>query len=185
MLIDTFAPAWDAREIHRIQIAASRDAVYRALRTTDLHDSRVIRWLVALRALPRLLRRRNGVRRLQTVGLDTMLKGSFGLLAEDPGREIVIGITGRFWRPIDNILPFDKRDFEGAVAPGYARGIWNFSIEQDAAGVTTLSTETRVMCGDRASRTKFRAYWLIVRPFSGLIRTLILRAVRKHAMSAF
>jgi hypothetical protein len=44
-----------------------------------------------------------------------------------------------------------------------------------------LSTETRVACGDAASRAKFRVYWTFVRPFSGLIRIVMLRAVRRAA----
>ncbi len=58
--------------------------------------------------------------------------------------------------------------------------VWNFTVQEAAANRTTLSTETRITCGDETSRLKFRAYWLFVRPFSGLIRLVMLRAVR-HA----
>jgi hypothetical protein len=47
-----------------------------------------------------------------------------------------------------------------------------------------LSTETRVHVADPASRKKFRRYWLVVRPFSGLIRILLLRAARTRAEAA-
>ena len=33
--------------------------------------------------------------------------------------------------------------------------------------------------GDDESRRKFRVYWFFVRPFSGLIRRLTLRAVKR------
>jgi hypothetical protein len=183
MLIDPFAPHPDAAEIHTIEIAAPPEAVYRALRTTNFADSFVIRCLLALRALPRLFkRRRRAATRLHTLTLDTVLQGSFGVLAEDPGREIVIGVTGRFWRPIDNTSPFNEQHFRDAVRPGFARAIWNFAVREGRNGRTILSTETRVVCGDRSSRRMFRVYWLVVRPFSGLIRILMLRAVRKRAM---
>jgi hypothetical protein len=61
-----------------------------------------------------------------------------------------------------------------------ARGVWNFGVSEIGTGKTLLETETRVTCGDVASRRKFRLYWLLVRPFSGLIRRLMLRAIRKH-----
>jgi hypothetical protein len=183
MLIDSFVPDPDAAEIHSIQIAASKEDVCHALRTTDFAHSVVIKGLLALRALPRFLRHpgRSGFR-LQRLTLDSLARGGFGLLAEDPGREIVFGVAGRFWQPVDNTVPFDERHFRGAVDPGLARGVWNFSVRDDGAGRTTLSTETRVLCGDRASRRKFRTYWLLVRPFSGLIRIVMLRAVRSTAL---
>jgi hypothetical protein len=44
-----------------------------------------------------------------------------------------------------------------------------------------LSTETRVRAADRAARIAFRAYWLVVGPFSKLIRRRWLRAVARSA----
>jgi hypothetical protein len=44
-----------------------------------------------------------------------------------------------------------------------------------------LSTETRVHVADPAARRKFRRYWFVIRPFSGLIRILLLRAARRRA----
>ena len=182
MLIDTFLQNPDAAELHTIEIDAPRDAVYHALRTTNLADSVVIKSLLALRTLPGLLRRGRRPRtRPPMLTLDRLLQSGFGLLAEEPGREIVIGVAGRFWRPIDNTLPFDVRNFRGAVRPGCARAVWNFSVQEKSDGWTVLSTETRVVCGDAGSRRRFRAYWLVVRPFSGLIRMLMLRAIRKSA----
>jgi hypothetical protein len=49
---------------------------------------------------------------------------------------------------------------------------------------TLLETETRVLAtGPRAKRA-FAAYWLVVRPGSGLIRRELLRAVARRAESA-
>jgi hypothetical protein len=48
----------------------------------------------------------------------------------------------------------------------------------------TLSTETRVWAADPPARRRFRLYWLAIRPFSGLIRRLWLRAIKRRAESA-
>jgi hypothetical protein len=177
-LIDSFAPNPDAVETHHINIAASPEAVYRALWTADLGDSLVIKLLLALRSLPEFVLR--GARPRNTeANLKTLIASGFGVLAEKPGEEIVLGVTGRFWRPTGNLSPFRREDFDQPVPPGISRGVWNFSVSERRAGITTLSTETRVSCGDVASRRKFRLYWLIVRPFSGLIRRLMLRSVRQ------
>ncbi len=37
---------------------------------------------------------------------------------------------------------------------------------------------------DAAARRRFRLYWLAIRPFSGLIRRLWLRAIKRRAESA-
>ena len=57
----------------------------------------------------------------------------------------------------------------------------DFRIAEIAPGRCLASTETRVHVADPAARRAFRRYWLVVRPFSGLIRILYLRAVRRRA----
>lgn len=181
MLIDSFAPTPDAVETHSIVINASCPAVYAALWTADLGSS-VTKFLVMLRAVPAFVAR--GCREFpknQKITLQTLIESGFGLLAEKPGEEIVFGVTGRFWRPAGNVSPFNRLDFDRPVPAGLARGVWNFSLSEQISGQTTLTTETRVTCGDRASRRKFLAYWLVVRPFSGLIRLIMLKSVRKMA----
>ena len=48
-----------------------------------------------------------------------------------------------------------------------------------AAGGTSVSTETRVLAHSAAARRAFRLYWLIVGPFSALIRRRWLRAIAR------
>jgi hypothetical protein len=185
MLIESFVPNPDAVEIHKIEIAASREVVYRALWTADLGGSPVIKGLMTLRSLPQLvLHRGHRQHPTQRVTLHTLIEAGFGRLAEEPGREIVLGVAGRFWRPTGNILPFSQENFHGPVPPGLARAVWNFTVDEVSAGRTLLSTETRVVCGDTASRVKFRAYWVVVRPFSGLIRLIMLRTVQRASEGA-
>ena len=44
-----------------------------------------------------------------------------------------------------------------------------------------LTTETRVLLTDERSRRAFRRYWLVIRPFSGLIRRNWLTAIVRRA----
>src|SRR5258708_403248 len=100
MLIDSFAPHPDAIETHRITIAASREAVYQALWTCDLANSVVIKALLGLRSLPEFILHPNHPHRHSTKAtLQTLIDAGFGKLAEEPGHEIVLDVTGRFWRP--------------------------------------------------------------------------------------
>lgn len=75
----------------------------------------------------------------------------------------------------------DADDFRAFDRPGYAKAVWNFSLVEESAGITRLATETRVHCLDDVSRLRFRVYWAMIAPFSGLIRRETLRAIRKTA----
>lgn len=183
MLLETFVPTPDAAETHRIEIAADPGVVYRALWTTDLGASLIVKGLLGLRALPRIVRDRRVPDAAKPLTLQTVIEAGFGRLVEEPGRELVLGVSGRFWRPTGNIEPFDRESFSRPVPPGMARAVWNFAVAPTGDRRTILSTETRILCGDAASRRKFRLYWLAVRPFSGLIRHVMLRAVRRAVHS--
>jgi len=182
MLIDAFAPNPDAVETHSIVIDAPRQIVYETLQTVDFGGSPVIKALLALRSLPAFIGNPCRARpRDQPITLQTIINSGFGMLAEKPEEEILLGVTGRFWRPTGNLSAFNRPDFDRPVPAGIARAVWNFSLSDLGNDQTLLRTETRITCGDPASRRKFLAYWLIVRPFSGLIRLIMLKQVRKTA----
>ena len=179
MLIDSFVPNPDAVETHSIVINASAEEVNGALWTADLGGSLIIKLLMGLRSLPDFILRGGCVPlRKRSITLQTLIDSGFGVLAKQPD-EIVLGVTGKFWRPTGNLSSFNREDFDHPVPPGFARGVWNFWVKEEKRGRTILSTETRVICGDDISRRKFRVYWFFVRPFSGLIRRVMLRAVKR------
>lgn len=183
MLIDGYLETPDAVERHRIAIRAAPETVYRALWHTDFGSSLVIKGLLGLRALPEILLGKQRLDReaIRRIDLETIIEAGFGKLAEEENREVVLGVIGRFWRPTGNLLPFRAEVFDRPVPPGLALAVWNFSVRAVDAQTTMLETETRVACGDPASRRKFRLYWLVVRPFSGWIRLRMLGAVRREA----
>lgn len=185
VLIDTYASKSDARELHQIEIAASAEVVYQSLWSADLGGSVIIKTLMGLRTLPGLLlhpasRHSKPAYYRRKFTMQALIDSAFGKLAEEPGQEVVLGVAGKFWRPTGNVLPFDLRNFCGPAPAGLARAVWNFHVQQMGPKRTILSTETRVVCGDAASRVKFRTYWLFVRPFSGLIRRLMLKSVKRE-----
>ena len=64
---------------------------------------------------------------------------------------------------------------------GYAKAVWNFAIMAESERLTRVITETRIQPFGRSACWKFRAYWLIVGPFSGIIRKEILALVKRKA----
>src|SRR5439155_20134864 len=90
--------------------------------------------------------------------------------------------AGRFWSPNERaalVSPRTIEDFHALNDPGVAVAAMNFVVESRASGRgTRLFTETRVRCLGASSRRWFRLYWLVIRPFSGLLRRAMLRGIK-------
>jgi hypothetical protein len=164
-VIDRVLPHFHHSEYHATRIRATPERIYAIVRHGRLPVHPIVRVLVFLRGL--------GRKGDPTFSIDRVLRQGFSLIAEDPPRELVLGLEGPFWSPTCKLRPLDEASFLTPVPRGSARGAWNFLIHADG----TVSTETRVLCAEDA-RKKFAAYWLFVRPFSGLIRRMMLRAIR-------
>jgi hypothetical protein len=188
LLIDDYLPEYHAREYHETTVHAAGTRVYAALRTADFGESLIVHTLLGLRGLPALFAGPHGLSgragsgaRLRSLTLDAVCRGRFHLLAEEPGRELLIGLVGRFWTLSGGLTATDAERFRQSLPTGTAKAAWNFTVEEISPGRARLATETRVFCSDGASRRAFRCYWMVIRPFSGLIRRLMLRAVKKAA----
>lgn len=179
MLIDEELPGFDFTEHHSIRIAASPAHVDRTLRTANLAGSPVMRVLFFLRGLPKLIRH-GRVGKAARLDLAELQRHGFMMLRDEPEHEMVLGIVGRFWHPTGNIATIEPREFLSFERDGFCKAAWNFVIKPDG-GSSLLSTETRIRCFGPHARKRFAAYWFFVRPFSGLIRILMLRKIRKAA----
>ncbi|HWK88795.1 MAG TPA: hypothetical protein VNP72_02335 [Longimicrobium sp.] len=185
MLIDGWMGDYHFAERHALRVAAPPERVYAAARRLDFRGSWVIGALYALRSLPALLARRGRAREgspLATTGDELLRSGGFVMLEEEPPRELVMGLVGRFWKPSGGLVPVTPEGFRAFAQPGYAVAAWNFTVAGEGHG-SLLATETRVRCTDDAARRRFRPYWTLIRPFSGLIRMEILRSVRRAALA--
>lgn len=183
--IDAWMPDYDHVERHRTRIAAPAATVYDALLALDLAASPIARLLIGLRSLPGWLAgRRPAIRLRRTLTLRDATQAGFVMLEERAPHAIVLGLTGRFWQLAGGVLPTDPHSFRDPPPPGAVRAAWSFELSPIGVGATELSTETRVRCADAAARRAFGRYWRIVRPGSGLLRRLMLRAVREAAERA-
>lgn len=182
-LLDQVMPGWDFHELHDAWLDAPVPACWEALAATTGREVRLLAPLLALRRLPARLLGRPALGDDRGEPLFTALeKGGFVRLAEEPGREIVFGVVGRFWRPAGNApvrAVTDRDRFEHFAEPGYARAAMSFLARREGAG-TRLLTETRIAATDAAARRRFRLYWRLVRPGSGAIRRSWLAAVRRR-----
>lgn len=190
-------PAYDVVERHRTVVRAAPEAVYAALREADLAGGPLATALMSARLLPAALiallrsprqalvelreRRERRAERRGGFRLADFERAGFHVVAERAPEEIVIGLLGKFWTPRGALCAsVSVDDFRAGPPSGYALAGWAFTVARRPGGLTELATETRVWCAADA-RAKFRAYWLVVRPGSGLIRRAMLRAVRREA----
>jgi hypothetical protein len=179
--LDELVPVYQFSEFHSIRVAAPREEAYRAIREVTAREIFLFQTLTAIRRFGRpgpesIL---NAPERQPLI--DIALRGGFLLLAEDPGREIVLGtavVAPRGWRPRHRPTP---EGFKRLHDPGFALAAMNFRLEDAGPASTRITTETRVYATDAGARRRFASYWRVIYPGSALIRRMWLRAVRLRA----
>src|SRR2546428_642398 len=144
MALERILPRYDASERHAIVVRADAARTYAALRTLDLADLPLTRVLMAVPALPDPVLGRRGLPPPGHVTRAGPPGGGFAPPAEGAGREIVLGIAGRFWRVPGGGIRVSAADFAAFSAPGTAKAAMDFRLEPLAGGRTRLSTETRI-----------------------------------------
>jgi len=181
-LLNCLLPAYDFRERHAIRVEAPPTLVYAALKDLTPGEVPILGLLMALRALPaRLLGARGPERMASRPLLDRFLSGGFRVLAQEPGREIVVGVIGRFWEPRPRPRPAaTAAAFTAFAEPGFAKAAMNFRLWPDGRG-TRLTTETRIHATDAAARRAFGRYWFVIYPGSAAIRRGWLKAIKRRA----
>jgi hypothetical protein len=157
-------PVYHHSERHSIRVDATPEAALAAARETRLEDVPLVSILFRLRGLKAAPR-----------GPIWASLQAQGFRLHDPETLVLIG------------RPWSRRggtrvdeDFVHFSEPGYAKLAVDLRALPDGEGAR-LETETRVFLTDAASRRRFAAYWLLIRPFSGLTRRLWLRAAKRRA----
>jgi len=189
--LDAVLPEFQFAERHEIHVAAPPAQVMQAVQAVTAGEIRLFRTLTWLRRFgrpsPENILNPSGARPL----LDVATSSGFALLAEEPGREVVVGtivVAPRGYharlRARSGAPHLSADDFAAATTPGFARAAMNFRATPDGAGGTLLVTETRVAATDPASARLFARYWRIIYPGSALIRRMWLQAIRARAAAA-
>lgn len=168
--VDELLSDFDMDSWQQIHVAAPAETVYATARRLDMSSSWLIRFLFRLRGMPRSALNAEGLSRIR-----------FKPLHEDPPRGFVLGLVGKFWTASGRLLDFEPSEFRELDAPGFAKAIWSFDITSESPTTSSLRTVTRVLCADPASRRSFRRYWMVIGPFSRVIRARMLRIVKRSA----
>jgi hypothetical protein len=175
-LIDELFGDYDFAERHEVRVASPRAALDAAKAVTP-RELPLLRFLFALRSLPALVVRGRGLPRAKERSLaEQMVEFGFVALGERDD-EVLLGFVGQPWRVVGGSMPrLTREEWLAFDQPGYVKAVMNFR-----AAERVLETETRIRATDEVSRRRFRRYWLVIRPFSGLIRRVWLRASARRA----
>jgi hypothetical protein len=185
LLIDQFMPTYDRAIVYSRVFRAPPEQCFQTIVDFDLLQLRVFRMLVGARGLPQrladALRRRAHEAAVSssppTFRLRDLPSMGWILLGERPGAELVFGQVGKPWKPRGGwpAKPVSRAEFAAFDRPGFAKLVESTRVDPYGQRSSIVTMETRVTCTDPDSRRRFRRYWLMVGPFSHLLRKTALR----------
>jgi hypothetical protein len=169
--LDEFAPVYQFSELHAVDIAASKERVDAAIRAVRPEEIRFFKTLTWIRTLGKSMAPEG------RPILASFTAGAFVVLADDPGREIVIGrggnaMGGKLWA---------AEEFRAFHPAPLVKIVMNFRIQEVDATHCLLTTETRVYAAGTHVLRGFATYWRMIYPGSALIRRMWLRAIKRRA----
>lgn len=168
--LDTVLPRWHHHECHQVAVGAPSAVVLRAAQDLTWAEVPMFRALMSLRFL------RSDISAQESTVLEVMIEDGFDVLDRSDDH-LVFGQVLRTVGASKGRVPVDgAAGFAAFDQPGHVKIAFDFRVAGPA-----LTTETRVFATDPRSRRRFTAYWLLIRPFSGLIRHEWLRGIRRRA----
>ena len=188
-LLDAAIPEWDWCETYGIWLPVPPAEALDLMKSIPPGQIRLLRTLIELRNLPGRLRGRprfgKSISR-STPLFEQILNFGFCSLGEAERSEVAFGLIDQSWKisggrraPVANAVEFAE-----FCEPGFVKIAANLLVRPARQGAF-LSTQTRVLATDPRTRRIFGAYWLFIRPFSGLIRRSWLQAAAHRASSGY
>jgi hypothetical protein len=178
-ILDRFMPVYEVAERHHIRVDAPVEVTLAAACEMDLQQSRIIRTIFRTREF--LLRSQVSEKLRPERLLEQMKALGWNMLAEIPGREIVMGAVTQPWAAKVVFRPVPAAEFAGFAEPGFVKILWTLRADPIAARESIFRTETRATATDPATRAKFRVYWAFFSPGIKLIRRLSLGPLKAEA----
>jgi hypothetical protein len=178
-LLDRFMPAYDVCDRHHVSVPAPAGATLAAAKEIELDGSRIIRAIFKARAL---LLRSPADEAPRPPGLFEQMKSiGWGVLAEEPDRELVMGAVTKPWEAAPVFRPLPPEQFAAFAEPDHVKIAWTLRAVPTPDGGSVFRTETRAVATDAEGRRKFRNYWALLSPGIILIRAAILPALASAA----
>jgi hypothetical protein len=180
-LLDRFISNPEVDEYHQLTVDAPAAITFAAAKGMDLQASPIVRAIFWLRAVPAMLRGRPFHRQGRRGLLEETLALGFGVLAEIPDRELVVGTYTQPWHQQVTFHPLPPEQFAVFDQPGYVKIVYTLAAEPLGPDRSRFVTRTRVVTTDPESRRRFRRYWAPMSAGIILIRYLSLPMVKREA----
>jgi hypothetical protein len=184
-LLDAAIPEWHWCETYGTWLPVSPMEALELMKSIPPDQIRLLRTLIELRNLPGRLAGRPRFGKTMSVSVplfEQILNFGFCILGEDQASEVAFGLIDQSWKvsggrraPVANAVEFAEFS-----EPGFVKIGANL-LARPARQGAFLSTQTRVLATDPRTHRIFGAYWLFIRPFSGLIRRSWLQAAARRA----
>lgn len=178
-LLDRFLPSYEVVERHHRRVDAPAAITLEVARTMELLRLPLVRAIfrgreLILGAAPDVRERARGMLAdLQSLG--------WVVLAENPGREVVVGAVTKPWEANVTFRSIPPDEFLAFAEPGYVKIAWTLRADPISPGESIFRTETRAVATDAVARAKFRRYWAFLSPGMTLIRWLSLSPLKEEA----
>jgi hypothetical protein len=179
LTLDQFMPAYDIVERHHIRVHAPAETTFATATDLDLMQSPISRAIFKGRELilgsePDTVSRPRGLLAFtKSIG--------WGVLAENPSRQIVMGAVTQPWQANVVFQPLPPSDFLEFDRPGFVKIAWTLRVEPVSANESIFLTETRAIATDASARRKFRRYWALLSPGIIVIRWAMLEPLKIEA----
>ena len=177
--LDEFMPTYDVVERHHIRVHAPSAITFAAASELDLMDSRIARAIFKGRELilgsePDTVGRPRGLLAFtKSIG--------WGVLAEVPDRQIIMGGVTQPWEANPVFRPLPPAEFAAFDDPGFVKIAWTLRADAVTATESVFRTETRAIATDDTARRKFRRYWSLLSPGIIIIRWSLLEPLKREA----
>jgi hypothetical protein len=178
-LLDRFLPQPDVSERFETTIRAPAAVVMQVAADFDMQSLPAVRAVFRLREIV-LGSQRSAGRTARGIVAETTGLG-WGILADEPGRYVVVGARCEPWLPDVRFSAIDPSGFAAYSEPGQVKIAWTLEAVEVAPDLTRFAQETRAVATDPAARERFRRYWRWARFGIVGIRLLLLPAVRRTA----
>jgi hypothetical protein len=181
MNLDDVVPNPDYRIFHARAVAARPNVVWDELQRVTMSALPLGWTLETVRLLPARLA---GRKHQPLAGRSFLDVTPIPILFSQRPDIVVSAGLSQAWRLLGGMTPprLDAPTLRAWSQPGWIKAGMEFRLEPVRDG-TLLTTETRVLATDPATRRAFARYWFLIRSSSAAIRREVLRTVAHRAES--
>ena len=180
-LLDAHLPTYDVVLTEHLVVDADTVTVFEAAKNFDFMTTRslLVTALMTARSVPsRVLRRPVVTPQSLMLARDPGALPGWQLLGEVPGREVVFGAVGTFWKPDIEWHDLAADQFATFEEPGWGKIACHLLVRPDGPDRSILSYECRTATTDPVSQAQMSRYWWLIRPFVAYVLRAVIRTIR-------